>query len=238
MKNFWKKIYCSKPFAYMVHKFILFLYYTNRREIIGKEILEKVILEGKPAIGCFWHGRLLPMPLIMSDRSKLAAIVSRHTDGEFLANIMNILGVHAIRGSSNRVKTENKGSKDRGGTTVVRETIENIQRGNSIVITPDGPKGPRMRVKDNIFRIAHKTGAPIITMAYSATNSIVFNSWDKFMLPLPFGKMVFKISEPFYIPESWTEEEIKSAGKIIENNLNQITEEVDLLCNRTPILPE
>jgi lysophospholipid acyltransferase (LPLAT)-like uncharacterized protein len=238
MKKLFKNFYQSQFLAWITHKLICFLVKTNRREVIGWEAVEKTIESGKPTIIAFWHGRLLPMPLMLNRVDNTAVIISRHSDGEFIANVAKKFKAKTIRGSSNRRKDGGVTAKDRGGVAVVRETIAALEEGYHVVITPDGPKGPRMHVKDNIFRIAQKTGAPIIVSSFSATNSIVFKSWDRFMLPLPFGKIVLKIEGPFYIDKGATEEEVKSTGKMVENTLNKITEDVDVMCNKPIITPE
>jgi lysophospholipid acyltransferase (LPLAT)-like uncharacterized protein len=237
MKKLVRKIYNSKPFGWCIHKLILFLFYTNKRQIIGKEILSDLEKTKSAAIICFWHGRLLPMPLIAPEKQRVRAVVSRHADGEFLSNVIENFGAKTIRGSSNRKKDNSNQSKNRGGAHAVRGVIEAIKGGFHIVVTPDGPKGPRMQFKDNIFKIAQSTGTPIINMAFAATNSIVFNSWDKFIFPLPFGKIVVKVSDPVIISENITPEQLETVGKQIENDLNKISTEVDLLCNKTPIKP-
>ena len=42
--------------------------------------------------------------------------------------------------------------------------IKAIENGESIAITPDGPKGPKEIVKDGIIKLAQTTGAPIVPL--------------------------------------------------------------------------
>ena len=74
--------------------------------------------------------------------------------------------------------------------------IKCIKEKKSIVITPDGPRGPKYKINSAIIRLASKLQVPIISMSFSSSKVKVLNSWDYFIIPLPFSKIFINISSP------------------------------------------
>jgi hypothetical protein len=118
---------------------------------------------GDNFIFCFWHGRLLMMPFA-NMRGKGKVLISRHRDGELIARVMKFFRLGSIRGSFRK-----------GTVSSVREIINNLREGYDVAITPDGPKGPRYKVKDGIVELARLTGKSIIPITYSASKKKLFN---------------------------------------------------------------
>jgi len=133
---------------------------TCRIEHIGKEEALRGRGEKRNFICCFWHGRLLMMSFAyegtVADRKVL---VSRHRDGEFITRIIRYFGIGSIRGSHRK----------EGSVSGVREIIRDLKKGVTVAITPDGPKGPRYRVKEGIIELARATGDVILPVTYSAS---------------------------------------------------------------------
>ena len=75
-------------------------------------------------------------------------------------------------------------------------------------MTPDGPRGPRMKINSSIVKIASLTGYKIVPLAYSVKNKIFLNSWDKFLLALPFGKGCFIWGKPIKVQKRISYKEI------------------------------
>jgi len=205
---------------------------------INKKHIDDSIASGDKLIFAAWHGRLLLVPFIVprKSRKKIHCIVSRHGDGEIIASAMGKMGLSFIRGSSNRYGNK-KGHKDRGGTYVLRESLKALKNDNWLALTPDGPKGPRMIAKGNILPIAAKTGARIIPISYSSSRSKIFDSWDKFMLPLPFSKIYMIAGEPIAIEKNMDKEKLENTRKELENRLNSLTYEVDNMSGVKKIKP-
>ena len=99
-----------------------------------------------------------------------------------------------------------RGSSSKGAAKVLISAIRELKEGNDIAITPDGPRGPRHSVADGVIAIAQKSGARIIVLNSKPSKYWQFNSWDKFILPKPFGKINFYMSEPFNINDLEFEE--------------------------------
>lgn len=128
-----------------------------RIESVGHDYVEQRSREDRAVIIAFWHGRQLMMPLAY--RGKEAHIlISRHRDGELMQRIVARFGFHAVRGSSTR-----------GGSTALRSMIRLGRGGKDLVVTPDGPKGPREVVQMGVIHLARATGLPIVPLAFGCS---------------------------------------------------------------------
>src|SRR5262249_38968821 len=128
-----------------------------RIESVGHDYVEQRSREDRAIIIAFWHGRQLMMPLAY--RGKEAHIlISRHRDGELIQRIVARFGFHAVRGSSTR-----------GGSTALRSMIRLGRAGKDLVVTPDGPKGPRQVVQMGVIHLARATGLPIVPLAFGCS---------------------------------------------------------------------
>ncbi len=207
---------------------------SYRKTIITTPAARELLDSGKPTIFAFWHGRILPMSFMRERNREYRAIISRHGDGEVFATIMKLNGVEAVRGSAER---KGKGvhhglpSKNRGGGTAIRESIRALQNGESLVITPDGPRGPKFIYKTNSIRIAAGSAAPILPASFSASCVKVLGTWDRFVVPLPFSKLTLEYGDPVYVPETDSDEEFDKYGKQVENCLNEMTARLDAQFN-------
>ncbi len=173
---------------------IWFLYLSNRKKwhIKGK-------LPDTPVVIAFWHAELLLAPFIykkVAPGRHIDVMISEHFDGELIARTMKFFGIGAIRGSSSK-----------GAAKALIQAIRKIKEGGGdVAITPDGPKGPRHELSDGLVAIARKTGAPVVIFNYVPTNCKQAKSWDRFLIPLPFGTIDFFCSEPIDISDMEPEE--------------------------------
>lgn len=207
-----------------------FCYFTSKKEFINRELFDSVSDNENPVIYACWHGRLYIVPQIRPKGKKVKCIISNNFDGEIIARVVRKSGFFTIRGSSNKMPDGRVDFKDKKGMQVLRSGVKALKQGYSLGITPDGPKGPAHKFKSNSLYIASLSGARILTFTFSATNPIIFKSWDNFMLPRPFSKITVIFGEFFEIEKNITKEGLEKHGKAIENNLNKITDEADKLC--------
>jgi lysophospholipid acyltransferase (LPLAT)-like uncharacterized protein len=205
----------------VVYFFLLLLKATVGIEHVNREAVEPLMRGGKGYIACFWHGRLLAMPFVYKGyRAKV--LISRHQDGEFIARIVGYFGIGAVRGSSRR-----------GAMSSARQILGELDKGTGIAITPDGPKGPRHQIKQGIIEMARITQRPIVPVTYSASRKKVFASWDRFVLPYPFSKILFLWGNPVYVSHDLKGDAIEAARKELENTLVSLTETADAMaCGR------
>ena len=223
--------------SWLIYAYARFTYLTSRWQVEGFDELKAKLQKGDAVILAFWHGRSAMMPNFAPRPENVYVITSRHRDGEFMAHIVSHFGLQVIRGSTNRANTDKKGAKDRGGASALRGALAVLMSDKSLCLTPDGPKGPRMRVSGSIAEVAAHTGKEIYPITFSTTCGKNIGSWDRYLLPYPFGRAVFVCGKPVKISRDATPVELKKARKTIENRLNQITAHADKIAGRIPILP-
>jgi lysophospholipid acyltransferase (LPLAT)-like uncharacterized protein len=212
--------------AWLAAQYIRLVFATSRWTVLGAEHLDRLHAEGKPLIGCFWHGRMLMMPLSWNYPAPIHMLISEHQDGRLIARVIGHLGIRTITGSSSR-----------RGVTALRSMAQTLATGDCVAVTPDGPRGPRMRAAPGIAMAAKLAGAPIVPASYSSTRGTSLSSWDRFLVALPFGRGVFMLGEPVFVPPDADAEAIEAARALVETRLNQLTHEADRLCGRAPVEP-
>jgi lysophospholipid acyltransferase (LPLAT)-like uncharacterized protein len=188
---------------------------TIRRDVLHQEHAEKFWNQEKFVIAAFWHQRLLMMPFL-PHKGRVGMMISRHRDGEFIARAVRLFGIDSVRGSTTR-----------GGAAALRGMVRFFESGAHLAITPDGPQGPRHVVQRGVIELARLTAAPIIPVAYSASRKKIFNSWDHFILPLPFCKVIYVYGEAIFIPRNLSEKELEEKRLLVEDRLRQVTAEAD-----------
>ncbi len=128
-----------------------------------------------------WHGELFISPQAyrkLHPKQNAYAIASAHKDGMIVANTIKHLNIEPIKGSTSK-----------GGARALLEAMSCLKNGNEVLITPDGPKGPRHYLNDGVISLAQKLKLPICTINYKASSYWQFDSWDKFVVPKPFCKI-------------------------------------------------
>lgn len=160
-------------------------------------------------IFAFWHNRLALAPFIFSNHKDIYALVSPHSDGKIISNILIKMGYKIIEGSTHR-----------NPLLATRKIISALARESNIAITPDGPKGPKYKVNSNIIGIAKIAKAKIIPLSFEIKHNILFNSWDSFIFPLPFSKGTISIGEEMFLGEN---DELMMNE--LEKRLNQLSKD-------------
>ncbi len=146
-----------------------------RWSVEGAELVDQLYGDGKRMIIAFWHDQQLMMPLAYRGQSA-HILISQHRDGELICGIVNRFGFGAVRGSTTR-----------GGGLALRQLIRLGRSGVDLVVTPDGPKGPRHIVQKGVVQLAQVTGLPIIPLTFTCSKKKSFragiNSFCRFLLP-------------------------------------------------------
>ncbi|MGP1274534.1 MAG: lysophospholipid acyltransferase family protein [Caulobacterales bacterium] len=211
--------------------------HTTRWEVRRADAMRAIAAEGKGAIGAFWHGRLLMSIALWPKRTQQTAIlVSRSVDGDIIARAAAHHKVLGIRGST-RKRRRDGSLDDKGAMSAYRAMVRHLEEDGVMAITPDGPKGPRMRVTPGAIRLAEATGVPILAVTWSIRARKVFNSWDRFVLPFPFSRGVIIWSEPYFLPEKASAQDREAARLWLEETLITLTREADLACGVEPVEP-
>ena len=177
---------------------------------------DPALVRDKGVIYTLWHGRLLPLTY-MHRHQNIATLISQSRDGEYIARVVERWGYKAIRGSSSR-----------GGSAALREMVKVARTGRSMAITPDGPRGPRQKLKPGVLMLAQLTGQPILPITASATRAWWVDArWDEFLVPKPFSTVFVRYGEPVYVPRNASEEELNAIGAQVEDTLIRLTAETD-----------
>lgn len=179
----------------LLYLFIRTIWYTTRKKFhfvtpIGEE----------QHVCVTWHGELCLTPQAYRYIHKThpaSAIISAHFDGSLIAGALGFLKIRALRGSSRK-----------GAKQVLIQAFRSIKAGEEVLITPDGPKGPRHTMSDGAVGIALKSKLPIFVMNFKASRYWQLNSWDKFVIPKPFSRVDFYIQS--LCLDGMREEEAKS----------------------------
>lgn len=165
------------PLGYLLMRFY---WHTSKKAFH----IDGEITDDQYVVVC-WHGELLLSPQAYRHFHKTqssSGIISRHFDGEMIAKILHYFGITALRGSSSR-----------GAKQVLLEAFRALKRGDDLLVTPDGPRGPRHEVSDGALALAVKGKLPICTVNFTCDKYWQLNSWDRFVIPKPFTNIEFHI---------------------------------------------
>jgi lysophospholipid acyltransferase (LPLAT)-like uncharacterized protein len=177
MKHFFRKVgqIVIPPVVYILMRIV---WYTTSKKFhfitpIGEE----------QHVCVTWHGELFMSPQAYRKIHKshpASAIISSHFDGSLIAGTLEFLHIRPLRGSSRK-----------GAKQVLLQAFKSIKQGEEVLITPDGPKGPRHSMSDGAIGIALKSKLPIFVMNFKAKNYWQLKSWDHFVIPKPFSQVDF-----------------------------------------------
>lgn len=184
LKRFLQSNAVQAVLGWGVALYVRFVFATTRWHLSGAEHLVPV-LSGGPTIVAFWHDRQALMPMLWKmarragARRSVHVLVSRHRDGRLNGAILQRLGLTPLYGSTYR-----------GGTASSRQMLEVLAHGGVVAITPDGPRGPPREAAPGVARLAAATGARVLPCAAQASRIRRLHTWDRMVVPLPFGRAV------------------------------------------------
>jgi lysophospholipid acyltransferase (LPLAT)-like uncharacterized protein len=155
-------------------------------------------------IYCTWHENILPLSyyykkLYLKKQVKFSAVISESRDGRLLASILEKWGMTIISGSSSKK-----------GLSALRSAAREVKEGCNLIITPDGPRGPRRVVKDGIALVSILSEVPVIPVSLFPKKMWRLKSWDRFVIPKPFTKIEVRFGAPIYPNEEGSSTEIVS----------------------------
>lgn len=168
------------------------------------------------AVTVTWHNRLLFFPVMFPRRlrERTMAIVSPSRDGQYIVDLISVLKIRSLRGSSNK-----------RGVQVQMEAIQAVRDGFYVSFTPDGPRGPKYRMSKGPIHLASYCQVPLIPISINYSKYFQIKSWDNFQIPLPFAKVTLVLGERIDIPQDLRPEELEKYREIAEKGLLQITED-------------
>ncbi len=205
---------------------------TTRWTLVGEQHAAAATA-GQASIAAFWHERLPLLPALWfimrrrGARGTPRVLVSKHRDGRFIGAVVRRFGVRVVHGSSSKDGTSRDVS-EKGGAASVRVLLAELDAGEHVLITPDGPRGPRRRAAAGVAQIAGLSGAPVLPVGAQTSRRWVLPTWDGMLVPLPFGRGVIVCGPPLSVPrEGWD-----AFLPTIEAALNDVADQADRLCQR------
>ena len=180
----------------------------------------------KPFILAFWHNQLMMISFCWKSNSRINILASGHSDGRFGAIVGKYFGLNNIPTSAN----------DKSIT--LKPIFKLLKSSKCIGITPDGPRGPRMRAQMGVISLAQISGVPIFPATYSVSRCKIINSWDRFIIALPFNRGIYLWDEPIFVPKNANAEVLETKRKLLENRLNILCEKADKMVGLSSINPD
>lgn len=199
---------------------------TSRWTDENQAVTEQAWAGDEPIIIAFWHNRLFLMPYCWPSRAAFHMLISAHADGRLISKTVSWFGISTVTGSSSK-----------GGSQAMRELVRLLGSGTTVGITPDGPRGPRMRSGDGAVALAKLSGAKIVPAAVSTSRRKLLSTWDKLIIPLPFSKGARVWGTPITVPRDCGPEDLTRLREELEDSLIAVSNRADDLVGQTSIAP-
>jgi lysophospholipid acyltransferase (LPLAT)-like uncharacterized protein len=221
---------------FSLHTWIV--YRTSRCATGNDDAALRYLGRDKPVIACFWHGRLMGMFVfcVAVRDGKLGAgwpramplhgMVSRRNEGRLFEMALRLLRVPRVVGAT--------GDE---GTAAARSIRSATARGSSVLMAPDGPRGPVMRASAGTIRLAALSGAPLLPIGCGISRGRGLRTWDRLVVPWPFGRLVYVFGEPIEVPKRVSDERLGALQRLLEERLTAATVEADRLSGKQRLAP-
>jgi lysophospholipid acyltransferase (LPLAT)-like uncharacterized protein len=207
--------------AWLIASYMMLVRRTTRWSYVGREHAEPIWRAGEGVVWCYWHSRILGAHSIWPrDVQPMLMLISLSPDGQFVAKAAQMVGRRVVRGSSAKKGKD----KDSGALSAFRQMMAHARLHGCVGVTPDGPRGPRMRAQEGAVRVAQATGAPLLPSAYSVRGARYANSWDRFLIPPLFSEGVIVFGPPI---RSQRGDDPAEIARQLEDALTRVTQEAD-----------
>ncbi len=197
--------------------FMLTIIKTCRIAIRGEERVDPLKARNRPIIYIFWHRHIF-FTICQFRNTGASPLISLSRDGEIVSQIAEEFGMKPIRGSSSR-----------GGMRAFLTLLNTIKDQNAeILITADGPKGPAGELKDGTVVLAKKSKAVIVPISWYASRvKILEKTWDRFIVPRPFGKIVFAYGAPYQVADEHSKNSLEAEKLNLKKMLDELEQETE-----------
>ncbi|NOX25418.1 MAG: lysophospholipid acyltransferase family protein [Deltaproteobacteria bacterium] len=196
------------PVLYAILTKILFA--TCRVRRYGRQHYDGLLLRQQPFVAAFWHYSIFCTMQLIEGR-EWVAMVSGSADAEYVAKLLNRMGLSTVRGS-----------RGKGGLRALRQMAAFMAAGKKAAIVADGSQGPALRVQAGAIYLASRTGAPILPFAWGADRYWSFHSWDRTVLPKPFARLALFYGEPMYVPAKLRAADLEACRLQLEERLGEL----------------
>lgn len=186
---------------------------------------EEHLVAGRVGGGHFmalWHGSMI-VALPGHRGPDYTVLVSQSGDGDISARLLGSFGHGVIRGSASR-----------GGARALREMLRALEGGGILVVTPDGPRGPRHSMNPGLAWMARATGRPIVPCAFVCDRAWRFSSWDRLAIPRPFARVAYVYGEPVAVARDVGPAELDAATELVRERIFAAEHRAHELLGLTP----
>jgi lysophospholipid acyltransferase (LPLAT)-like uncharacterized protein len=200
------------PFiAAAVYSLIRLLGPTLRYEVLGWHHADNVHASGKRIIWAFWHRVIIP--IVWWHRNRGVVVMNTTAfDGQWTRKVIEWLGFGTAQGSSSR-----------GGLRGLAVMARRLEQGVDCAFTIDGPRGPRYVAKPGPVMLARKTGCPVMVFHIGVDRGKTFtNTWDHFLLPMPFARAVILFAPPMYVRADASPQQLEARHAEMQRELERV----------------
>lgn len=187
---------------------------------------DTLMTSNQPFLAISWHNRLMLAQVLWPKGKTLAMVLSSHGDSQILARAYRSIISRPIVGSSRK-----------DARAAYRGMIQALKDGLPVAVTPDGPRGPRMRCQMGVIQAAARAGVPVLPMSWSVKRHTLARSWDRFIIAWPFNSGIVKIGAPIEVPADSDRGTLEEMRQLVEARLNALTAEADQAMGHLPIEP-
>ncbi len=199
-----------KLICFVVFLYIRFIFFTCKKNITGRDNLDKLQEKRQRMIFALWHGHILLIPCLSKRYAPVTIMASRNRDGDITSSLVKLFGVFSVRGSSSR-----------GAKEVALGAVNALKNGSHVCITPDGPRGPGMKAAKGAAAIARFSGCPLIPVGFASSKATILHTWDRFIITHPFSRIAYCFGEPLFVDKNADDDEITEK---LENEMNRMTD--------------
>ena len=197
MKTFFRSAPVQATLGWLVAAYIELIIATVRWRFENRAPVDAFMAGGEGAVALFWHGRIaqgMACRPLLADKPR-RVMISLSPDGDFISQAADRLRIPPVRGSTGRE------GASKGGMRAFRESLTFLRSGGIMILTPDGPRGPRETLPIGPVQMARAAGCPAFIMSLAASPAITLGSWDKARIPLPFARGQVVLEGPLRLPD-------------------------------------
>jgi lysophospholipid acyltransferase (LPLAT)-like uncharacterized protein len=141
----------------------------------------------------------------------MTLLVSQHRDAFWFSEVVEQFGFKTVRGSSTK-----------GGIKAVLQ-YRKEHKDSSLVLTPDGPKGPRRVLTPGCIQLAALLNMPIIPVGCGFDAPWRNRSWDRFAIPRPNSRARMVLGPRIVVPRKMDDAELERYRAYVEKMLAAAT---------------
>ena len=206
-----KKFLFNYVIPYFLYVLVFLWCKTLRRKNLNIEQEEKIKNFRESYILTLWHGRIFYLFYYLRNRPDYFLLISPSTDGDLLAKLARLMGYSVIRGSSFKK-----------AVPAARSLIRILRKGHRIIIIADGSRGPRCVAQSGSVELAGITKVPLFPMTFGAKRKVILNTWDRFILPLPFTCCSINFGSSINVSSRSSKELVEEKRIELEDSLKQL----------------